>query len=426
MNRMSMKECYYLPDDNIPLEQNKQIILVDKKTGMYDDFIMTATLFDFNGKLAFWVGMDIISIQKILYKTCWNKLQKVTNELQEEYFILNGTHTHSGPMLSNLKAHFSSKELSEEDMRMDIVNLIADQMVQLFIECKKSLRPFKTEISVTKVENVYSNRNSIDGYCDKSTNLIRFTDLETNKTLGMIFSFATHPTIIFPKNLKLSTDLLGNVRHELAKHYQCPVMHFNGAAGDSSTRLTRKRGKDPELDYQELLRLTNLCINQILDQECFEEIVIDRWEAQDFSVNWNYQLSNKIIRNKINSIKEIVARHPNSEIARVFAPAMWRLELMAEQPDQNVKQTAKCRLINLGGLKICIFPGELAGKFGVEIVKHEKNDHVLVLGYTVDNIGYLIEKEEYGKNFETASTTIPIGIPEVLTELFKDKLKELY
>lgn len=420
-----MKGCYYLPEDNLPLEQNRTVVLVDKKTGIYDEFAMIATLFEFDGKLSYWVSIDIIGISKMLYKTCINKLQSICPQLDEDNIIINGTHTHSGPMLSNLKANFSGKELAEEDMRMDLVNGMADRMAELLEECKKNLKPFTSEISIANTEGVYSNRNSLDGECDKTTTLLRFKDADTEEIIGMWFSFATHPTMIFPKNKKLSSDLLGNVRHMLTAHYGCTVMHFNGAAGDSSTRLTRKRGKDPELDHDELLRLSSLCVEQTVNQENFKELNIDRWSVESFSVEWKYRLDQKTLQNRVDSIKRKIEEDPESEIARVFVPALWRLELLSEQGTKSVDQVANCKLINLGELKICVFPGELCGKLGKQVIKHEPHNYVLVLGYTVNNIGYLIEVEEYGKNFETASTTIPKGIPEVLTDMFKEKLEEI-
>lgn len=431
MKQVAIKSLPYLPEHNIPYRfpirhvqggnENAKLFW-DKEGNCYDELLMSATLFNFDGKYVFWIGMDIGGISKAAYEYIFNQLCKVTDCLTRDTFIINSTHTHSGPwMEKNFGKNKNSLDTS--NLHMEFTEHVASVALRLFDLCKADLKEFDTEISVTTTEGVYSNRNALDKSCDKNINLIRFKEKNSDNLIGMWMQLSCHSTIIFPKNPKLSSDLVGNVRDLLSAHFQCPVMPMVGAAGDTSTRLTRQRGDSIELDYEELKRLSNLAYEQVIGNSNFKSINIDRFEVEKVELAYHYSLNHDRMKQRLVELDKQIENETNSQQLRLLVQSKEGLKQKINEPT-DASDTLVGRAWNLGDLKFGVFPGELVSSLGKKIIQYNDNDIHLVLCYLEESVGYLVEIEEYGKNFESITSNIPVGLPEVLVEMIRKKLEE--
>lgn len=431
MKQVSMKALPYLPEHNIPYrfpishvqaQAEKTKLFWDKEGNCYDELLMTATLFNFDGKYVFWIGMDIGGISKAAYEYIYRQLCTVTNCLTKDTFIISGTHTHSGPwMEKNFGKNKNSLDTS--NLHMEFAEHVANVAIKLFNLCKADMKEFEAELSVTAIDGVYSNRNSLDKPCDKNVNLIRFKEKNSGEMIGMWMQLSCHSTIIFPKNPKLSSDLVGNVRDLLSEHYGCVVMPIVGAAGDTSTRLTRKRGDSAQLDYDELKRLSNLAYEQIIENSNFKSINIDRFEVEKVELSYHYNLNHDRMKQRLMELDKQIEHEANPQQLRLLIQSKEGLKQKMNEPT-DVSDTLVGRVWNLGELKFGVFPGELVSSLGKRIIQYNEKDVHLVLCYVEESVGYLVEIEEYGKNFESITSNIPIGLPEVLTEMIRKKLEE--
>ena len=68
-------------------------------------------------------------------------------------------------------------------------------------------------------------------------------------------------------------------------------------------------------------------------------------------------------------------------------------------------------VLDIGDLRIFVFPGELGSKFGKEL-KASTSKLAVVAGYTNGFHYYFLPMEEYGKSFETIGNPVEAGIPE--------------
>lgn len=76
------------------------------------------------------------------------------------------------------------------------------------------------------------------------------------------------------------------------------------------------------------------------------------------------------------------------------------------------KVTLKSVIYHLGDLDIVTVPGELFSTFGMKIKASMTANMKIIWGYTNYSVGYIVEKDEYGKGYESISTPIPQGEAE--------------
>ena len=82
----------------------------------------------------------------------------------------------------------------------------------------------------------------------------------------------------------------------------------------------------------------------------------------------------------------------------------------------GVNATLRSVIFHLGDLEIITIPGELFSTFGMEIKKHFHAPMRIVWGYANYSAGYIVEKDEYGKGYESRSTPFPQGEAELYVD----------
>ena len=427
MRQIAMKTVSYLPEWEFRYRRSGQYVYGTNKDILSgDDFKMTMTLFNFDGQYTCWIGMDMARCDKGFYEVMWEGIQKVTDLIDRDHFLVSGTHTHTGPTFNKREdmAGDSDKKESMDKLAYHCAALAG----LLFLEIKDSLREFDSEIKTVKITGAYSNRNDLNGPCDNNAVMIRFLDHETKENLGMWFAMNCHSTMMFPKNTCLCTDLVGFVSHAVAEHYGICVMPMCGAQGDTSTRLTRRRTDEPDNNINELRRISGMVIDQVLESEDgFEAIELNRFTVKHFSVSFVYDLDPKILNASIKKAEEdirIAEASGDREQIRAKKTGLDGIYRRLNSPLHSTG-TIPCSAYNLGELKFAAFSGELFAELGLKVIRHEPHDHRMVVCYINDRgCGYLVNRSEYGKSFESMSSIIPIGIPEVLTDMAISELDQ--
>lgn len=420
MGRIAMKTVSYLPDEEFRFKRNRQYEWIRKEDIVEeDDFQMTMTLFEFGGEYTCWIGMDMGRCDKGFFEVMQEEIGKVTDRLAPGHLYINGTHTHSGPVFA--KYEDMGPESHTKEGMGHLAYLCGERAAKLYLELEQQLQPFEAQIRTVQIDGCYSNRNSLDGPCDKNAVLIRYIHADTKETIGLWFSMNCHSTIMFPKNEHLCSDLVGHVTKNIARYYQAPVMPNCGAQGDTSTRLTRKLTGVPGENLSELKRISGDVTAQVLkDAEAFEPIVVDRFRSKQFSVSFAYEINPAVLDKTIARVKQELKEATEAadrETIRVRKTELNALDQKKHGPT-SYQATIQCSAINMGELKWAAISGELVASLGLKIVRHEPHDHRMVVCYINDRAcGYLVEREEYGRNFESIASIIPVGVPEVLTDM---------
>ncbi|MHA1569801.1 MAG: neutral/alkaline non-lysosomal ceramidase N-terminal domain-containing protein [Alphaproteobacteria bacterium] len=161
-----------------------------------------------------------------------------------------GTHTHSG--CANFDRRYVSRKFFG-DYRQEVFDRIVAQFTAALIEARQNMRMARIEYAAAEIENMNRSRRdpafSVDISAvqegaepdpvkypvNKRLAVVRISDLEETP-LAVLVNFASHPTILSPKNLQVSADWPGAmaryVRAELGG--DAPVLFFNGSLGDAA------------------------------------------------------------------------------------------------------------------------------------------------------------------------------------------------
>lgn len=178
---------------------------------------------------------DVVAFDRLLVEHVQRAAGLVAGQL-----LACASHTHSGPAGIAHPLHPAWPPSHDEAMR--------DRFTQIATECITAARarvaPAELTIATAVPEEpVWRNRNDPDGPVDRrvTTLVVRHANGEVG---AVLLHFACHPTVLGHENLRVSADLAGAARRSLVARLGVPglpVLFANGAAGDVSTRFTRKK-----------------------------------------------------------------------------------------------------------------------------------------------------------------------------------------
>ena len=202
---------------------------------------LTATIWVIQGtdhRTLCWVGLDSLAVTEPLRAAIEGHVQARHPGWHD--VLVSATHTHSGPAGWHGTVHpVLPAELDE--------SLIA-RTAQHIAEATTNVALVEVDLSVahTRLTGVASNRHSPEDFFDDSARVLSMR--HRGDLIGVVLDFACHPTVLGPDNLGWSADLVAGVRAGLPAGV--PLLFLQGAAGDVSTRFTRR-----EATHQEAHRL---------------------------------------------------------------------------------------------------------------------------------------------------------------------------
>ncbi|WP_048811019.1 neutral/alkaline non-lysosomal ceramidase N-terminal domain-containing protein [Thermococcus gammatolerans] len=194
------------------------------------------------------ISLDLVRVDNELYREIARKVSEIL-DLPKESVLVSATHTHSGPEVST--SFWNSVGLDENEVKL--VEEYRNFLVERIGALVESLQPKSGELYAgsAEVRGVSSNRVSEDGPLDREC-VFLFSERE-----AIALNFACHPTVLPAENRKFSGDLAGAIARLFESKFRT-AMFLNGAAGNVSTRFTR-RAQTPD----EVLRLARLFYEQV-------------------------------------------------------------------------------------------------------------------------------------------------------------------
>ena len=88
----------------------------------------------------------------------------------------------------------------------------------------------------------------------------------------------------------------------------------------------------------------------------------------------------------------------------------------------GVDVTLKTVIYHLGDLDVVTVPGELFSTFGLQIKAAMEAPMRILWGYANYSAGYIVERDEYGKGYESMQTPFPQGEAELYVRQIIDDL----
>ena len=318
--------------------------------------------------------------------------------LARSELALCATHTHSGPAGITARLHPADPDLLDRRLRTRFVATAAAALAL----ARERLEPVELILGSASAGGVAANRNDPMGPYDD-----RLTVLAARRPDGsfqaVLAHFACHPTILGAENRLVSADFPGVLRREMAAALagdgEAPVVLFvNGAAGDVSTRFTR-RGQDVAEVERIGKRLTTAAGNALAAANPL------RGPLRHGSAT--VRLSPR--RDSASRADKAVSEPPVPEPgATDVSPARQRIAVTRAQGEamlaaltaiSHERAAIPCSLRidawTLGDLALVAVPAELFVSLGREIEKASPGK-TLILGYANGYSGYLADRAAHG------------------------------
>jgi neutral ceramidase len=361
---------------------------------------------------------DLIHVDNELYKTLINKLSDKVKLRENEIHVV-ATHTHSGPEVS-IKL-WNTLPLTEED-KEEIIryrNFIVEKAIETTMDAINNVEKTKLFIGKSYVENVASNRIDPKGPIDPEVTYI--FGKNNNKINFLALNYACHPTVLGPENTCISGDLAGYTAKILEEKLNTIVFYFNGAAGNISTRYTRK---SRNLESLKILayRIADPIYESITKGK-YEEIKYSKIKTETYDI----RLRTKKITIDIVKVKRLLEElekqveymrsqnKPSYEIRNIESriEGLKVLLYRADEFKELNKVEAHIGYALIGDYAIMIFfPGEAYVELQLMIKGKSKYPYVFFIGYANGYIGYVpISKYEVKETITTYEELVSIINP---------------
>lgn len=298
--------------------------------------------------------------------------------------ILAATHTHSS--FSGYDRSFIARALMGP-YRPELFEQTAAGIAEAILKAKKALGPGSWSLAQADLEGMNRSRldpafefgddDSVDRPqpdpekfpVDPRLSVLHLKS-EEGRTIGAVIHFASHPTILSPKNMELSGDypgvLLDRVEQSLGEN--CVALFINNTLGDTA----------PTPDWTDSLAEEIEMMNDYGNK--FADIVIDlltKVEPIDCS-----PISYKLTRR---SFQDVIVR----ALGRRLLP-LWLSKVFYERPELPFQA------VRLGKLMLLAVPGEATTKIG-ELIRAEcpADAKCLVIAPANGFMGYLVTPQQY-------------------------------
>tara|TARA_B100001996_G_scaffold315703_1_gene258600 strand:+ start:7816 stop:9177 length:1362 start_codon:yes stop_codon:yes gene_type:complete len=326
------------PKNIIPLYSLDHKLRSSKK--IQSRIYLNTIFLSINKKKVLFITLDLIYVGEDF---C-NKLKKQIKskfKINTENIMINATHTHSSPLIS--ETIFNSAKISKNYISFLNKKILTSivKSIKNKTYCKINYGAIDAEFNVNRRKKIldlsslknfrlmtkFANRPNFYGPKDSKLSVINFLD-KNNSIKCMIFNYACHPSL--SRFNSVSADYPGFTREYIRKYYSknMPICFLLGFCGNLKSNLIFKR----KISFKNPIK-------------SFFEIIFDKYQFdKNLSLNKIKKFSNKISR-KIFGINNFLNIKPNINCKEV------NLKLFYENYNyqnlyQNIKQKNQFEIKN--------------------------------------------------------------------------------
>ena len=310
--------------------------------------------------------------------------------LKHSELAICASHTHSGPAGVVARLHPADSDRLNPGLRSRFVSTAA----RVIEAARGDMRPVDLVFGSSETQGVAANRNSASGLYDPRLSVLA-TRQGDGALQAVLVHFACHPTILGADNLSISADFPGALRRNLsaslAQSSGSPVVLFvNGAAGDVSTRFTRRAQ-----DVEEVERLGGSLATSAIEALANARMIEGPLRHAGATIPLRVSASaNDDHRDPVSHRPAGGFMHGSSADARIEETRQQGAAMsaaLAALPIGAVPATLQLDAWGLGNLAMVSIPGELVSPFARQI-RLATPTPTLILGYTNGYVGYLADR----------------------------------
>jgi len=176
-----------------------------------------------------WVTVDLVAVDRSFVDTLRQRLEDAGS--RPGTLVVSASHTHSGPgafLDSWLMGILAADRLDGEVLRA-----FADTVVEAVQRAETGRAP--TRVGAARVDGPALTASRLDQPVDSELVVLRLAS-PAGVPIALLWNYAIHGTMLGPRNLKYSGDVMGVASRELERRLRVPALFVNGAVGDVSPR----------------------------------------------------------------------------------------------------------------------------------------------------------------------------------------------
>jgi neutral ceramidase len=337
--------------------------------------------------------LDLVGLNRSVVEGLREAVRHETS-LPSGSLSLSCTHTHSGPQTLEPPVP-GMPPLAEE-----YLDQLASTLAETVRQAQHNLSPLRMRTAIGRVNRVAANRRRPPGSSQE-------TEISDDSFMGVLkfnevtlFNFACHPTVLGHGNRLISADLFGAAQKSAESATGAPCAFVQGAAGDLSTRYTRREQSFAEVDRLGTLLAEAGVTLAAGAKESATSHDLDRIER-------TLELPGKLLpepeqarqavregRRRLSALQGGGADAGTLRLAQSELEGRIIEEKLASTGAEEY-QLCHVSAIRIGTVALVTVPGELFSALGRRIRERSPFPLTYILGYTDGHIGYLPGAKEY-------------------------------
>lgn len=344
-------------------------------TGKHDDLWARTMVLDYGTTRIAIVAVDLIGYYSDGGYYGIQQVQKLLDpKLGIQEILVAATHNHEGPdSIGAWGENFMKDGKYPKYLRF------VDRMIAKSIEAAaKNLQPAKFKIGVTDPVKSPSiagmqvrNGGRPPKFFDEEMRVMQFVSKQTNKTLGTLINWNTHPESMEDKNREITSDFIHTARETVEQKLGGTAVYISGAigaveiVGDSNTKNTDRLhfdGKDFPLKPNSTRPIFTFerteAIGRDVGKAALEALANGEWS-----------------KNNALEVKKADLHVPMDNQGYMLLLKLGVLDT-AMNPDASGQPQSRTTIyaINLGEAQIVTTPGELFPEIYYGLDKYRRND----------------------------------------------------
>lgn len=388
-------------------------------SGVHDPLWCKAVLLEQEGRLYGLLVLDLMCVDEAL---CGRIARAVAPlGIEEGALIVCAIHSHAAPCgiiagegpLGTINGDGAPKDAAFGDY----LQMVIQGAVEACREAKERLEPFRMRMAQGQTPAVGSERHTGDaGSGDMTAAHIR---TESGREV-ILYNFPCHPTVLSAENLQVSADFVAGIEEKLGVDM---ALFVNGAAGDISTRFTRRASS-----FSECERMAGIAARQVLallEDKAFEEPAPLKGHCARVTLQARRVETEEAAEQ---ALQQATARWQQAADAGADATQLRLLRSYVEGAGVNLEFARTMQGIDrlhlpvtvfrFGGMDFASVPGELFSSLQPEAVA--------VIGYANGYYRYLAPKQAYEDGwYEAMAAILAPGEGERLVSEMKKLLGQL-
>jgi hypothetical protein len=243
-------DCDITPPIGLPMDGYMARVGVNR--GTHDPLLAQVLVLEDTHLRAALVTLDVLGVSAAFTDRLRSSLAAVLHTGPDAIMIC-ASHTHAGP--SGLQNRLSE---GESTLNSPLMDLIEARLTNAASSALNRLAPARLIFGTGPIDGIGTDRNRLLPAPDPVVTALHFEHLD-GTPFAIVFHYACHPTVLSPQ-LEYSADFPGAARRRIRARFPNTIcLYLNGAAGNISTRFTRRSQTFDEVD-----RLGNLLGDHVL------------------------------------------------------------------------------------------------------------------------------------------------------------------